>query len=47
MNTCRSAEEGKINEGKDGQCSTQEGGRISDGLYTVDGDDNVLDILAR
>jgi hypothetical protein len=47
MNTSRSAEEGKVNQGKNGQSSTQEEGRISDGLYTAAGDDHVLDILAR
>jgi hypothetical protein len=47
MNTARSAEEGEVNQGTNGQSNTQEEGRISDGLYTVVGDDHVLDILAR
>jgi hypothetical protein len=47
MNTSRSAEEGKVNQGKDGPFNDQEERRISDGLHTLVGDDHVLDILAR
>ena len=47
MNASRSAEEGKVNQGKDGHFNTQEEGRISDGLHTVVGDHHVVDILAR
>jgi len=47
MNTSRSAEEGKVNQGKDGQSTSKKKEEYRMALYTVVGDDHVLDISAR